>query len=77
MPVFGHTFFGLNLAIFGPILIGLKMFKGAYETIIYRWRREIQIIMLIFHFGWTFCVNQYLEIVFSNILGVTPPHINK
>ena len=32
-PMFGHTFFGHNSAISG--LIGLKIFKGVQETIIY------------------------------------------
>ena len=34
MPIFGHTCFGHNSAIFGPI--GLKLFMGAQETIICR-----------------------------------------
>ena len=34
MPIFGHTFFGHELAIFGPIR--LKILKGTQETIIYR-----------------------------------------
>ena len=34
MPIIGHTFFGNNSLIFGPI--GLKIFMGTQETIIYR-----------------------------------------
>ena len=34
MPTFGHTFFGHNSAILGPI--GLKIYMGTQETIIYR-----------------------------------------
>ena len=34
MPIFGLSFFGHNSAISGPI--GLKVFKGVQETIIYR-----------------------------------------
>ena len=34
MPIFGYTYFGLYLAISGPI--GLKFFIGGQETIIYR-----------------------------------------
>ena len=33
MPIFGHTFFGHNSAISGPIR--LKFFMGVQETIIY------------------------------------------
>ena len=33
MPIFGHTFFGHNSAIFGPA--GLKILMGAQETISY------------------------------------------
>ena len=32
-PIFGHTFFGHNSAIFRPT--GLKIFIGTHETIIY------------------------------------------
>ena len=34
MPIFGHTFFAHNSAIFGPI--GLEILMGTQETIIYR-----------------------------------------
>ena len=34
MPIFGHTFFGHNSAIFGPI--GLKIGMRTQETVIYR-----------------------------------------
>ena len=34
MPIFGHTFFVHNSAIFWPI--GLKIFKGTQDTFIYR-----------------------------------------
>ena len=34
MPIFGHTFFGHNSAVFGSIK--LQFFEGAHETIIYR-----------------------------------------
>ena len=34
MPIFGHTYFDHNSAIFGQI--GLKIFMGTQETFIYR-----------------------------------------
>ena len=46
MPTFGHTFFGHNSAISGPIW--LKIFMGVEETIIYR--SVIQVTVLISHF---------------------------
>ena len=73
-PIFGHTFFGHNSAIFG--LIGLRIFMGTPETINYRLMTinssyDTYISFLIFWgiqtwpkswpIGWTFSANGYLE----------------
>ena len=47
-PIFRHTYFGNNSAIFGPI--SLKFSVGSQETIIYRLRLEIQLQVMMLNF---------------------------
>ena len=76
MPIFGHTFFGHNSAISGPI--GLKFFMG-FQTIIYRLvMRNLRLRSLFFSFDFRATFGRKMGVATTRAPnGLEPPNQTK